>query len=100
MSGIFLLSLGVLIILAVFSSLSSSFWLFIGFFISVFGIFKMVKSFPSGIGALIVGIIIVITSLGFVDVNFWEFILVLLGAGLIEGGLRILFLNVRNNDEI
>lgn len=99
MSGIFLLSLGILIILAVFFSLSNSFWLFIGFFISIFGVYKLIKSFPNGIGALIVGIIIIISSLGFVYINFWEFILVLLGAGLIEGGLRIAISNVRNNAE-
>jgi len=99
MSGIFLLSLGILIILAVFFSLSNSFWLFIGFFISIFGVYKLIKSFPNGIGALIVGVIIIISSLGFVYINFWEFILVLLGAGLIEGGLRIAISNVRNNAE-
>jgi len=99
MSGIFLLSLGILIILAVFFSLSNSFWLFIGFFISIFGVYKLIKSFPNGIGALIVGVIIIISSLGFIYINFWEFILVLLGAGLIEGGLRIAISNVRNNAE-
>ncbi|SHH15926.1 hypothetical protein [Thermosipho atlanticus] len=98
MSGVFLISLGVLIILAVFFSLSNSFWIFIGFLIGTFGVFKMVKSFPNGAGSLLVGVIIIITSLGVVDINFWEFILVLLGAGLIEGGLRIVVSNIKNNE--
>ncbi|MBO8160354.1 MAG: hypothetical protein H0Z24_01850 [Thermosipho sp. (in: Bacteria)] len=84
------MTIGILIILAVFFSLSNSFWIFIGCLVGIFGLYKIIRSFPNGVGAIIVGIIIVLAAIGTININFWEFILILLASGFIEGGLRIM----------
>ncbi|QTA37259.1 hypothetical protein JYK00_05810 [Thermosipho ferrireducens] len=90
MFGGLLIAAGILLILAVFFSLTSPFWIFIGFLITAAGLGMMIKKFPSGIGATIVGIIVILTAFEFINIGFWEFILVLIGAGLIEGGIKVL----------
>lgn len=89
-TGFILLFLGILLLLSVFFSFSSSFVLFIGLLIAGFGLYKIIKSFPKGIAALIIGIVIIIDVFWKIKIDFLEFLVILISSGLIEVGIDII----------
>lgn len=88
--GFILLGLGILILFSVFFSFSYSFIFLIGFLIIGFGIYKLIRSFPKGIAAIIVGSIIVASAFGKIHFDVLEFIVILISSGLIEVGLDLI----------
>ncbi|ACJ76067.1 hypothetical protein THA_1629 [Thermosipho africanus TCF52B] len=62
----------------------------IGFLIIGFGIYKLIRSFPKGIAAIIVGSIIVASAFGKIHFDVLEFIVILISSGLIEVGLDLI----------
>lgn len=88
--GFILLGLGILILFSAFFSFSYSFIFLIGFLIIGFGIYKLIRSFPKGIAAIIVGSIIVASAFGKIHFDVLEFIVILISSGLIEVGLDLI----------
>ncbi|OOC42044.1 hypothetical protein [Thermosipho sp. 1074] len=86
-SGLVLLSIGVLLLFSIFFSFSFSLIFYFGLFIGVFGFYRIIKEFPKGVAAIILGIIIILHGLSYIKLTFFDFILVLVSAGLIEVGL-------------
>ncbi|ODN30449.1 hypothetical protein [Fervidobacterium thailandense] len=93
--GTILLTAGICIILAIVLSVTSPVWLALGSIAIASGIVTMAKGFPNGIGLTVLGGLIVTHALGYLKIGFWEFVVALLGAGLIELGLKLIITSHR-----